>query len=134
MAYLERLRTIFAALAHRKPNPEQKPQNADDNRREGDPLHKKQPNLQQELEDSDSDPYDALSEVAAPEPVERLSERELDRHPSLEQSFQGYENSGNDPYSGLSEIAAPEPVERLSEAEMACHPSLERRLTSISHH
>jgi hypothetical protein len=134
MAYLQKLRTFFAALTHRKPNPGQNPQDAGDNRQEGDPHHKKQPNLQQEQEDSDSDPYDALSEVAAPEPIERLSERELGRHPSLEQTLQDYETSRNDPFGALSEIAAPEPVERFSVEEIARHPSLEQRLSSISHH
>lgn len=146
MAYLQKIRSFFASITHRKSNIEHsKPnhQNADDNRREENSHHKNQPILQQEQDDSD-DPCAALSEIAAPEPVEKLSEAELAapetveklseaelaRHPSLEQ---GYEYSRGDIYPTLSEIAAPGPVERLSEEAMARQPSLEKRLSQVSH-
>lgn len=132
MAYLQKLRNFFATLTHRKPSAEptgQTSQNANKNRQEA-PAHTREPFEPQGHEDSDSDPYGALSEIAAPEPIERLSEAELARHPSLEQ---GYEIFRWDLYGALSEIAAPEPVQRLSEEELARHPSLERRLSRASH-
>lgn len=84
--------------------------------------------------DSEADPYGALSEIACPEPVERLPEEELARHPSLEQglSSKGHGMNEDEDYWALSEIAAPEPVERRSDEEMARHPSLERRLSHVS--
>lgn len=85
--------------------------------------------------DSEADPYSALSEIACPEPVERLPEEELARHPSLEQglSSRGHGVNEDEDYWALSEIAAPEPVERRSDEEIARHPSLERRLSHVSH-
>lgn len=131
MAYFQNLRSFFKAAARRfSQSRHTEPPHSAENAREA-----TQPNkdstFQQEQDDSDDDPYAALSEIAAPEPVERLSEAELARHPSLEQ---GYENSRDDYYGALSEVAAPEPVERLTEEEMARHPSLEQRLSRISHH
>ncbi|GLA56013.1 hypothetical protein AnigIFM63604_003954 [Aspergillus niger] len=71
-----------------------------------------------------------LSEVAAPEPVQRLSPQEQARRPSLEQRLSNMSRSGHekedDNYENLSELAAPEPIERLSESEMARRPSLEQ--------
>lgn len=131
MAYFQKLRSFFATIARRSSlSGHTEPFHSAENKQEN--MHpNKDSTFHQEPEDSDSDPYAALSEVAAPEPVERLSEMELARHPSLEQ---GYANSRSDPYGNLSEVAAPEPIERLTEEEMARHPSLERRLSRISHH
>ncbi|KAJ5798952.1 uncharacterized protein N7503_006457 [Penicillium pulvis] len=131
MAFLQKLRSCFALLTHRRSQCEQvKPLRSA--RDKDKPVH---PNtdstIQQNQEDSDVDPYAALSEIAAPEPVERLTAAELARRPSLEQ---GYANPRGDVYGNLSEIAAPEPVERLTEEEMARHPSLEDRLSGISQH
>jgi hypothetical protein len=42
------------------------------------------PSLEQGYANSSDDFYGSLSEVAAPEPVERLTEEEIARHPSLE--------------------------------------------------
>lgn len=83
--------------------------------------------------DDDKDLCGALSEVAAPEPVQRLSPEEQTRRPSLEQRLSDMSNSGHkredDIYENLSELAAPEPIERLSESEMEKRPSLERNIS-----
>ncbi|KAL3466411.1 hypothetical protein BJX64DRAFT_250841 [Aspergillus heterothallicus] len=80
--------------------------------------------------DDDEDLCRNLSEVAAPEPVQRLSPQEQARRPSLEQRISDISRSRhekeNDIYENLSELAAPEPIERLSESEMARRPSLEQ--------
>ncbi|KAJ5190216.1 uncharacterized protein N7498_009201 [Penicillium cinerascens] len=133
MTQFKKVRSILNAFMNRKTNDEATgplQQDKDNQSREAGPSHQKTPPLPQESEDSDDDFCGALTEVAAPEPVERMSEAELARHPSLEQ---GYADSRDDPYGALSEIAAPGPVERCSEEEMARHPSLERRLSRISH-
>ncbi|KAJ5392064.1 hypothetical protein N7509_007554 [Penicillium cosmopolitanum] len=128
MTYFRKLRSFFATAARQCP-PTEPPHNAENTREATQP--KNDPTLQQEQEYSNDDPYAALSEIAAPEPVERISEAELARHPSLEQ---GYANSRGDYYGALSEVAAPEPIERLTEEETARHPSLEQRLSRISNH
>ncbi|KAJ5993412.1 hypothetical protein N7451_009136 [Penicillium sp. IBT 35674x] len=128
MFHFQKFREVFATLTHRKADAEpteQKPKNADNRYSEGVSPGTKKPQLPHKYENYD-DYYGALSEVAAPAPVERLSEAELARHPSLET---GYENSRDDPYGSLSEVAAPQPVERFSEAERARHPSLEQSLS-----
>ncbi|KAL4781668.1 hypothetical protein BJX76DRAFT_334865 [Aspergillus varians] len=89
-------------------------------------------------QDSDEeDPCGALSEVAAPEPVQRLTPEDLARHPSLEQRLSDISRSGHnsedDIYETLSELAAPEPIERVSESERARRPSLEQSLSRVSH-
>lgn len=82
---------------------------------------------------SDDEPYSGLSEVAAPEPVERSSHEELSHHKSLEQQLSNASNNAGDGGEGqqgvLSEVAAQEPVERRTEAEMANQPSLEQSLS-----
>ncbi|OQD82554.1 hypothetical protein PENANT_c021G05230 [Penicillium antarcticum] len=117
-------------------HPKQNSKNADshqnaENHEETDQLHVKQSCPQQGLDESSGDPYAALSEIAAPKPVERLPEGELARHPSLEQRLSHpTHSSGNnqDGYEALSEIAAPEPVETHTDGDAAQHPSLERQL------
>lgn len=85
--------------------------------------------------DDGEDAYRNLSEVAAPEPVQRLSPQEQARRPSLEQQVQLSDTarSGHEREDGicenLSELAAPEPIERSSESEMARRPSLEQRFS-----
>lgn len=130
MPFFNKLRSFFATIMcqRSRSEPTEPPPPRAEDRREDAPSHDQ--NLL-ESEDSDDDPYAALSEITAPEPVERLSEIELARHPSLEQ---GYANSRGDSFGNLSELAAPEPVERLTEDETARHPSLERRLSRVSHH
>lgn len=130
MVYFQKLRSFFAAITRGRSRPEHtvSPQCSGKKREDERPT---KDHTIQEQEDSDDDPYAALSEIAAPEPVERLSEAQLARRPSLEQ---GYANCRGDYYGTLSEIAAPEPVKRLTEEEMARHPSLEHRLSRISHH
>ncbi|KAL2849913.1 hypothetical protein BJY01DRAFT_245711 [Aspergillus pseudoustus] len=90
-------------------------------------------NLSNHDSEDGQDPWDALSEVAAPEPVQRLSPEEQARRPSLEQRLSDMSNSGHDReddiYENLSELAAPEPIEKLSESEMARRPSLEQSLS-----
>jgi hypothetical protein len=131
----EKLRVLFAGLTRPKEiakDPRQNTEIDDD----ADSLNVKQSYPQQGLDDSGGDPYAALSELAAPEPVERLSEGELARRPSLEQRLSHTAHSSRshqDGYEVLSEVAAPEPVERHTDAEAARHPSLEQRLSSISH-
>lgn len=94
-----------------------------------DALHAKQSHLAQ----SDDEPYSGLTEVAAPEPVERSSNEEPSRHKSIEQqlsSASSYSRDGGEDQQGaLSEVAAQEPVERRTEAEMANRPSLEHSLS-----
>ncbi|KAL3459036.1 hypothetical protein BJX64DRAFT_265468 [Aspergillus heterothallicus] len=79
------------------------------------------------------DPWHALSEVAAPEPVQRLSPEEEARRPSLEQRLSDMSTAGHDRedgiYETLSELAAPEPTEKLSQSEIARRPSLEQSLS-----
>lgn len=92
-------------------------------------------NQQSRNTDSDDgeDLYRNLSEVAAPEPVKRLSPQDQARRPSLEQRLSDMSRSGHEKddeiYENLSELAAPEPVERLSESELARRPSLEQRFS-----
>lgn len=93
-------------------------------------------NQQSRNTDSDEgeDLYRNLSEVAAPEPVQRLSPQDQARRPSLEQrlsdmSRSGHEKDDDEIYESLSELAAPEPVERLSESELVTRPSLEQRFS-----
>lgn len=135
MKIFEKLRSLFT---HRKQTAKPAatpPQHA--NTREGaDDSSAGSQSPERPGDSSDGEPYGALSEVAAPEPVERLSEAELARHPSLEQRLSGRDRgTDNDEgvYWSLSEIAAPEPVERRSEQEIARHPSLEQRLSYVSH-
>ncbi|KAE8422310.1 hypothetical protein BDV36DRAFT_291485 [Aspergillus pseudocaelatus] len=75
----------------------------------------------------------SLSEVAAPEPVQRISPEEQTRRPSLEQRLSDTSKSGHetedDIYEGLSELTAPEPTEVLLESEMARCLSRERNLS-----
>lgn len=81
---------------------------------------------------SGDEPYSGLTEVAAPEPVERSSHEELSRHKSLEQQLSNASNNAGDsedPQGVLSEVAAPEPAERWTEAERANQPSLEQSLS-----
>lgn len=83
-------------------------------------------------ESNEEDPYRTLSEVAAPEPVQRCSPEELARRPSLERRLSELRSSDNvddDIYESLSELAAPEPIERLSAIEIARRPSLEQSLS-----
>jgi hypothetical protein len=131
MTYFRKLRSFFATAARKcPPTGHTEPHHNAENTREA--THSKNdPTLRQDQEYSNDDSYAALSEIAAPEPVERFSETELARHPSLEQ---GYENSRGDYYGALSEVAAPEPIERLTEEETARHPSLEQSLSRISNH
>lgn len=78
---------------------------------------------------SGDEPYSGLTEVAAPEPVERSSHEELSRHKSLEQLLSNNSNKagdGEDQQGVLCEVAAPEPVERRTEAQMANQSSLEQ--------
>jgi hypothetical protein len=131
MAYFQNIRSFFNAVARRCSHSRHTESSYRAQDEHADAHTNETSNFQQEHEDPDDDPYAALSEIAAPEPVERFSEAELARHPSLEQ---GYANSRGDYYGNLSEVAAPEPVERLTEDEIARHPSLEQRLSRISHH
>ena len=48
---------------------------------------KRKPGEISDRDDDDWDPYNALSEVAAPEPVQRRTPEELARRPSLEQGL-----------------------------------------------
>lgn len=48
---------------------------------------KRNPGDTSDRDDDDWDPYNALSEVAAPEPVQRRTPEELARRPSLEQGL-----------------------------------------------
>lgn len=82
------------------------------------------------------DPYLSLTEVAAPEPVQRHSEQGHSRHNTLEQHLTNVSSNnakgGEGQYGALSEIAAPQPVgEERAEAEMARHPSLEQSLSEV---
>lgn len=131
MAYLQKVRSFFATIVRQcSYSRHTEPSHSTGDKHEH--VHPSTDStFHQEPDDSDDDPYAALSEVAAPEPVKWLSEAELIRHPSLEQ---GIVNSRGDPYWNLSEVAAPEPIEKLTEEDMARHPSLERRLSMISHH
>ncbi|KAJ5264857.1 hypothetical protein N7505_007650 [Penicillium chrysogenum] len=111
----EQLRAFVAGLIHPKQNAKnvELPENTE-NHEEAGLLHVKHSHSQQGL-----DPYAALSEVAAPGPVEQLPKGELPRHPSLEQHLSNTPHpSGNhqNKYEALSEIAAPEPVKRHTEA------------------
>ncbi|KAJ6110156.1 hypothetical protein N7486_002391 [Penicillium sp. IBT 16267x] len=121
-------------------NPKQNSKNADshqktENHENADSIHVKRSPPQQGLDDSGGDPYAALSEIAAPEPVERLPEGELAHYPSLEERLSHTaHSSGNhqDEYEALSEITGPDPVERHTDSEKTQHPSLEQRLSSAS--
>lgn len=136
-APFEKLRHFLAGLKH----PKHTAKNADphqntENHDKVGSSQVKQSQSQQKIGDSDGDPYAALSEVAAPEPVEPQSEEELAHKPSLEQRLSHTaDSSGNhqNGYEALTEIAGPEPVERHTDAEAAQHPSLERRLSNVSH-
>ncbi|BCS18867.1 uncharacterized protein APUU_11695A [Aspergillus puulaauensis] len=94
----------------------------------------KESHMNQQSRNTDSDDGEDLcrnlSEVAAPEPVQRLSPQEQARRPSLEKRLSDMSRSGHERddeiYENLSELAAPEPVERLSESELARRPSLEQ--------
>lgn len=131
MAFLHKLQSFFATVARRCSHSgiTESSHRAQDRHKEA--HTNKESACQQGQEYLDDDPYTALTEIAAPEPVERLSDAELTRHPSLEQ---GYENPRGDYYGTLSEIAAPGPVESLTEEDKARHSSLEQRLSMISRH
>ena len=134
MAHFQKVRDVFAALTRRRADaePTESKRNDPNNHHcAAGSSQTREPVLFRKHEDAEDDFCGALSEIAAPGPVERLSEAELARHPSLEKS---YENSRDDPYGSLSEVAASEPVERLSEAEIARHPSLEQGLRRFSQH
>ncbi|KAJ5560447.1 hypothetical protein N7513_002846 [Penicillium frequentans] len=104
---------FLAGLAH----PKQKAKNADshqttENDDKADPLHGRKSYPHEGLDDSDGGSYAALSEIAAPEPVERLSEEELARRPSLEQRLSRTAHSSADHGNGceaLCEVAEPVP-------------------------
>lgn len=117
--FLDRIKSLFRVSDRRK--------NAGSQRFESRP----------DRDNDEDDPCDALSEVAAPEPVRRLTPEELSRHPSLEQQLSKISHSGHnsegDIYEALSELAAPEPIERVSASEIARRPSLEQSLSRASH-
>ena len=136
-APFEKLWLFLAGLGHPKHNAKNAdPHQYTENHDKVGSSQVKKSQSQQEIDDSDGDPYAALSEVAAPEPVKPQSEGELAHHPSLEQHLSHTaHSSGNhqDGYEALSEIAGPEPVERHTDAETAQHPSLERRISNVSY-
>lgn len=134
MTYFEKLRSLFT---HRKQTAKPaslSPQNPTTREGANDGLGVVPPSPERSG-DSDADPYGALSEIAAPEPVERRLENELARLPSLEEGLSsrgnGVDEEGEEDYWALSEIAAPRPVEKAIE-EIARHRSLERRLSHAS--
>ncbi|KAJ5094700.1 hypothetical protein N7456_010561 [Penicillium angulare] len=65
------------------------------------------------------DPYHNLSEITAPEPVERLTNDECTRKGSLETELlaasRNEDQVDEDEYEALSEVAAPEPCLRVDE-------------------
>lgn len=70
------------------------------------------------------DSWSALSEVAAPEPIDR--EDQAQRVPSLEETLS---QDGSDPDHGLSEVAAPEPSPRDEEG-LSRRSSLDENLAA----
>lgn len=115
-APFEKLGAFLAGIAH----PKQKAKNADshqttENDDKADNLHMRKSYPHEGLDDPDGGSYAALSEIAAPEPVERNSEEELARRPSLEQPLSPKAHSSADHGNGceaLCEVAEPVPVER----------------------
>ncbi|KAL4807480.1 hypothetical protein BDV18DRAFT_158698 [Aspergillus unguis] len=121
MAVWNKVKSLF----HGPSNPKKNSSSAEHQTKE---THADQQPHNHDSEDSE-DPCRNLSEVAAPEPVQRLSPEEQARRPSLEKRLSELSRSDHeedDNYETLSELAAPEPIERLSEREMARRPSLEQ--------
>lgn len=133
----EKLRHFLAGLKHPKHNAKNSlPHQDTENHDKVGTSQLKKSQSQQKVDDSDGDTYAALSEVAAPEPVEPKSEEEPAHQLSLEQRLSHTADSSGkyqDEYENLTEVAGPEPVERHADAETAQHPSLERRLSNVSH-
>lgn len=113
------------------------------------PPQDKQKQQQQQQQQADSGTstsdgeYDALTEIAAPEPTRR-EDRDQDQHatgkdrdrPYLEQTPTGMrdgddEGFGTDLFSSLSEVRAPEPVQEEDYAARR-RPSLEDNLSTAS--
>ncbi|KAJ5813526.1 uncharacterized protein N7503_000276 [Penicillium pulvis] len=115
-APFEKLWAFLAGIAH----PKQKANNADshqitENDDKADSLHVRKSYPHEGLDDPDGGSYAALSEIAAPEPVDRLSEGELAHRRSLEQRLSQTPHSSADHGNGceaLCEVAEPVPVER----------------------
>jgi hypothetical protein len=83
---------------------------------------------QEESESSSDDLFAALSEVSAPEPVDR--EEDVRFHTvSLEETLS---HTGSDRFSCLSEVAAPEPVQRRDSRSRPGRPSLEDNFAKVS--
>lgn len=74
--------------------------------------------------DSD-DSFAALSEITAPEVVDREDEPD---HIFLEQTRPG---TGSDIFTRLSEVSAPEPVQKQQNNENPRRPSLEQSISTL---
>ncbi|KAA8645169.1 hypothetical protein EYZ11_006679 [Aspergillus tanneri] len=133
MAWSEKIKSMLAAFA---PSKKATSRPEDQSASEAGP-QRRQISWFHDEEWTDDDSYDALTEIAVPEPVERHHAEDLRSRPSLEQRLSSISHSNPDAEAAcgaLSEVATPEPVERLSEEELRHHPSLEKRLSSASHH
>lgn len=82
------------------------------------------------------DLHRTLSEVAAPEPIERATAADLARRPSLDLQLSTISSAKpdeeSDMFGALSEVAIPEPIKRCGANEIGRRPSLDRSLSHAS--
>ncbi|GES62988.1 hypothetical protein ATEIFO6365_0014010400 [Aspergillus terreus] len=82
------------------------------------------------------DLHRTLSEVAAPEPIQRATAADLARRPSLNLQLSTISaakpDAESDMFGALSEVAIPEPVKRCGADEIGRRPSLDRSLSHAS--
>ncbi|KAL5363021.1 hypothetical protein BJX96DRAFT_177703 [Aspergillus floccosus] len=87
-------------------------------------------------EEPGQDLHRTLSEVAAPEPIERATDAALARRPSLDLQLStissAQPDAETDMFGALSEVAIPEPVKRCDADEIGRRPSLDRSLSHAS--
>ncbi|KAL4898689.1 hypothetical protein BDV59DRAFT_197569 [Aspergillus ambiguus] len=107
------------------------------NRRKSTPKTSPRPTSPQDTAAEDGEDFHrTLSEVASPEPIERVTEADLARRPSLDQRLSSCSHAERDAetdmFEALSEVATPEPVKRCEDEEIRRRPSLDRSLSRAS--
>lgn len=117
MAFLEKTKASCAALFHKRKGEKSTQPAPSTQTRANDSCPMNSSHPQQQDDDSDRDPYSALSEVSDREPIERTPSEGLPRRSSIEQRMTDMAHSPHtddgDMFEALSEVSSPEPCERL---------------------
>lgn len=132
MGLLKQLHTTFNSCFGRKKHPNSPEPPPYSSGHSSDNNFRSNTNANHDTEQSGGDNFGALTEVAAPAPVELVPEAEFEQRPSLEQrlsdSAKRLHDDDQGEYGSLSEVAAPEVVGRRSDKGTARHRFLEQSL------